>query len=64
MTAAGRPHIVPVCFALAGRRIVTAVDAKSMTVKTEFGDHKGNVINVIPPQTAGEVARRPRAADA
>lgn len=36
---------------------VTAVDAKSMTVKTEFGDHKGNVINVIPPQTAGEVAR-------
>jgi PPOX class probable F420-dependent enzyme len=28
VTAAGRPHIVPVCFALAGRRIVTAVDAK------------------------------------
>ncbi len=36
---------------------VTAVDAKAMTVKTEFGDHKGAVINVIPPQTAGEVAR-------
>jgi PPOX class probable F420-dependent enzyme len=31
MTAAGRPHIVPVCFALAGRRIVTAVDAKPKT---------------------------------
>jgi PPOX class probable F420-dependent enzyme len=28
VTATGRPHIVPVCFALAGRRIVTAVDAK------------------------------------
>ena len=28
MTAAGRPHIVPVCFALAGDRIVSAVDAK------------------------------------
>ena len=28
VTAAGRPHIVPVCFALAGGRIVTAVDAK------------------------------------
>ncbi|MCC6469097.1 MAG: FAD-dependent oxidoreductase [Alphaproteobacteria bacterium] len=36
---------------------VTAVDAKAMTVKTEFGDQKGAVINVIPPQTAGEVAR-------
>ena len=28
VTAAGRPHIVPVCFALADGRIVTAVDAK------------------------------------
>ena len=28
VTAAGRPHIVPVCFAVAGGRIVTAVDAK------------------------------------
>jgi PPOX class probable F420-dependent enzyme len=28
VTAAGRPHIVPVCFALAHGRIVTAVDAK------------------------------------
>jgi PPOX class probable F420-dependent enzyme len=28
VTAAGRPHVVPVCFALSGGRIVTAVDAK------------------------------------
>jgi PPOX class probable F420-dependent enzyme len=28
VTAAGRPHIVPVCFALDRGRIVTAVDAK------------------------------------
>ena len=28
VTPAGRPHIVPVCFALTGGRIVTAVDAK------------------------------------
>jgi PPOX class probable F420-dependent enzyme len=28
VTPAGRPHVVVVCFALAGRRIVTAVDAK------------------------------------
>jgi sulfide dehydrogenase [flavocytochrome c] flavoprotein subunit len=36
---------------------VSSVDAKAMTVKTEFGDHKGAVINVIPPQRAGEIAR-------
>jgi PPOX class probable F420-dependent enzyme len=28
VTADGRPHVVPVCFALAGGRIYTAVDAK------------------------------------
>jgi len=36
---------------------VSAVDPKGMTVKTEFGDQKGAVINVIPPQRAGEIAR-------
>ena len=35
VTAAGRPHVVPVCFALAGGRVVTAVDAKSK-VTTEL----------------------------
>jgi PPOX class probable F420-dependent enzyme len=28
VTAGGRPHIVPCCFALAGERIYTAVDAQ------------------------------------
>jgi PPOX class probable F420-dependent enzyme len=28
VTAVGRPHVVPVCFALAGARVYTAVDAK------------------------------------
>lgn len=28
VTPEGRPHVVPVCFALAGGRIYTAVDAK------------------------------------
>jgi PPOX class probable F420-dependent enzyme len=28
VTAAGRPHVVPVCFALVGGRLYTAVDAK------------------------------------
>jgi len=36
---------------------VTEVDAKGMSVKTEFGNQKGAVINVIPPQRAGEIAR-------
>jgi sulfide dehydrogenase [flavocytochrome c] flavoprotein subunit len=40
----------------AGGKVVS-VDAKTMSVKTEFGDHKGAVINVIPPQMAGEIAR-------
>ena len=31
MTPGGRPHVVPVCFALDGGRIVTAVDAKPKT---------------------------------
>ena len=28
VTATGRPHVVPVCFALSGGRVFTAVDAK------------------------------------
>lgn len=36
---------------------VISVDAKNMTVKTEFGDEKGAVINVIPPQKAGALAK-------
>lgn len=35
---------------------VTAVDAAAMTVTTEFGVEKGDVINVIPPQKAGKIA--------
>jgi NADPH-dependent 2,4-dienoyl-CoA reductase/sulfur reductase-like enzyme len=35
---------------------VKSVDAKSMTVRTGFGEHKADLINVIPAQTAGKVA--------
>jgi len=35
---------------------VLGVDAKSMTVETDFGPVKGDVINVIPPQKAGKLA--------
>ena len=33
VTAKGRPHVVPVCFALAGGRIYTAVDAKPKSTR-------------------------------
>jgi PPOX class probable F420-dependent enzyme len=33
VTADGRPHVVPVCFALAGGRIYTAVDAKPKSTR-------------------------------
>jgi hypothetical protein len=33
------------------------VDWKGRTVKLEFGDQKGDVLNVIPPQRAGDVAK-------
>ena len=37
---------------------VVAVDAAAMTVETEFGKkHKGDVINIIPPQQAAKIAR-------
>jgi NADPH-dependent 2,4-dienoyl-CoA reductase/sulfur reductase-like enzyme len=36
---------------------VVQVDAAAMTVRTEFGQtHKADVINVIPPQSAGKIA--------
>ncbi len=33
-----------------------ALDAKTMTVETEFGEEKADVINYIPPQRAGQIA--------
>ncbi|MEI8151467.1 MAG: FAD/NAD(P)-binding oxidoreductase [Hyphomicrobiales bacterium] len=36
---------------------VKNVDAKSMTVKTDLGEYKAQLINVIPAQMAGKVAR-------
>ncbi len=37
--------------------VVERVDAKAMSVKAGFGEEKGAVINVIPPQSAGRIAR-------
>jgi sulfide dehydrogenase [flavocytochrome c] flavoprotein subunit len=37
---------------------VTKVDAKTLTVSTGAGQHRGNVVNVIPPEQAGDIADR------
>lgn len=42
---------------------VTQVDAKSHTVSTSAGQHRGSVVNVIPPQKAGDLADRAGLAD-
>jgi NADPH-dependent 2,4-dienoyl-CoA reductase/sulfur reductase-like enzyme len=42
---------------------VNAVDGASKTLKTDFGDHKADVANVIPPQRAGAIAQAAGAAD-
>src|SRR5262245_1304118 len=36
---------------------VKAVDARAMTVKTDFDTTKGDVLNVLPPMRAGDIAR-------
>ena len=36
--------------------VVERIDAKTMTLHTSFGQYKGDVINIIPPQTAGRIA--------
>ena len=42
---------------------VIEVDAKTKALVTDFGRHKGDVVNVIPPQRAGEIARAAGVAD-
>jgi NADPH-dependent 2,4-dienoyl-CoA reductase/sulfur reductase-like enzyme len=41
----------------------TEIDTKTKTVVTEFGAHKGDVVNVIPPQRAGAIAQAAGVAD-
>jgi NADPH-dependent 2,4-dienoyl-CoA reductase/sulfur reductase-like enzyme len=42
---------------------VTAVDAASLTVVTDFARHKATVANIIPPQKAGTIAQKAGVAD-
>lgn len=43
---------------------VTEVDPATRTLVTEFGSHKADVANVIPPQRAGAIAQAAGVADA
>jgi NADPH-dependent 2,4-dienoyl-CoA reductase/sulfur reductase-like enzyme len=42
---------------------VVEVDVKARTLVTDFGRHKGDVVNVIPPQRAGQIAQAAGVAD-
>ncbi|KGM30992.1 NAD(P)/FAD-dependent oxidoreductase, partial [Inquilinus limosus] len=42
---------------------VTEVDAAARTLVTEFGSHRADVANIIPPQRAGAIARAAGVAD-
>lgn len=48
-------HLEWVALASGGKAV--EVDAREMTIVTEFGRHKAAVANVIPPQRAGAVAQ-------
>jgi sulfite dehydrogenase len=39
-----------------GNSNVVAVDAKAMTVRTDFDTVRGDVLNVVPPHRAGDIA--------
>jgi sulfite dehydrogenase len=41
-----------------GNSKVVAVDANAMTVRTEFDTVRGDVLNVVPPHRAGDIAVR------
>lgn len=43
---------------------VLRVDPKTRTLYTEFGEHTGDVINLIPPQQAGSIAQQAGLTDA
>jgi sulfide dehydrogenase [flavocytochrome c] flavoprotein chain len=42
---------------------VIEVDARTRTLVTDFGRHAGDVVNVIPPQRAGQIAQAAGVAD-
>jgi len=55
------PNIEWVSLSKGGK--VNSVDAGAMTLATDFGSHKADVANVIPPQKAGRIAEVAGVAD-
>src|SRR3982075_3195123 len=55
------PNIEWVSLSKGGK--VTSVDVGAMTLVTDFGQHKADVANVIPPQKAGRIAEIAGVAD-
>jgi NADPH-dependent 2,4-dienoyl-CoA reductase/sulfur reductase-like enzyme len=55
------PNIEWVSLSKGGK--VNSVDAGAMTLATDFGSHKADVANVIPPQKAGRIAEIAGVAD-
>jgi NADPH-dependent 2,4-dienoyl-CoA reductase/sulfur reductase-like enzyme len=55
------PNIEWVSLSKGGK--VTSVDVGAMTLVTDFGQHKADVANVIPPQKAGHIAEIAGVAD-
>ena len=54
-------HIEWVSLSKGGK--VNSVDVATRTLKTDFGDHKADVANVIPPQKAAAIAQTAGVAD-
>ena len=54
-------HLEWVSLASGGKTV--EISARERTVVTEFGRHKGAVVNVIPPQRAGAIAQAAGVAD-
>src|SRR5438874_4377768 len=55
------PNLEWVSLSMGGK--VTSVDVGAMTLVTDFGRHKADVANVIPPQKAGRIAEVAGVAD-
>ena len=55
------PNLEWVSLSMGGK--VTSVDVGTMTLVTDFGRHKADVANVIPPQKAGQIAEAAGVAD-
>jgi NADPH-dependent 2,4-dienoyl-CoA reductase/sulfur reductase-like enzyme len=56
------PNIIEWVSLSSGGKVIE-VDAKTRTLVTDFGRHTGDVVNVIPPQRAGQIAQAAEVAD-